>query len=928
MKEMKRWNAVAGLASLMLLLAVVPAEPQLAEDRSGLERLLRRAVNAANTENFAEALELYQQLEQSSDPWYAWAGTSGRVMVHRMAGEGDSARAVTQRIAVDRAELAGLMEIWDGDTAFLEGDFGRALGAYRQAADLHGRQVVDGNPIGVTALRQLSRAQLEKGDALTAAETERELLRSYPGFVDREHAVARILALEAMASGELPLKPLERLLHDGDCSPKHPCVLGRGAVRRDVPADALPLAGLGGLYFLNEPSIAETLKTEENMAFDTLAATSTATACTTPWAYSGFTKPMRTNTSTGYKFMETPDCCGGYHTGIDLNRGGYQEDCNDPFYNTADGCVRNVMSSTSDWGSATVASFYPPRTWTSQYGHAYEVYVSVGQAISKGALMGRVGDIGTGACHLHFEIREHDHTARNNATAYHNTPKKRVGDEYQNPLPFIKAHKGFQKIRWRDENHFTVIGDWTSVSGIGDEDDMKWAYTTPTDSKTTYARRDIIAPKSGSWELWAFIPYANRSSEKVPYTLRRRPDGKLMFKKVVKQKGRNDAWVKIGSAWLTADTKYRIKVATNTGESKKKVALDDFLLIKPSDTALPDLKVTGITFAPAPSDGVKTKVSAHISNVGWRVSGEFKVKWFLDNVLVASGTHESLVPGEASTSATRRFDWTPTLGKHTLQFVVDVDGEVTEANEINNSARVTVNVKNPPDLKVSGITFTSTPKVGVRTTAVADLANVGETPTGKFNVGWYLNGVQVGYGMHESLAPGEVSNGNVRLEWIPTPGKHKLRFVADVEGYVAESNESNNHKQIEVDAGADVDLVVSSITFSPSPKVGQTTTITAHLANVGSDGSAAFNCKWFQDGNEKGYFGHPSLPAGGSSSPSIEWTPTHVANFVWRFEADVDGHVAETNESNNFKEVTVYAACAPGDYCPEGVISAPPGGAK
>jgi subtilase family serine protease len=62
--------------------------------------------------------------------------------------------------------------------------------------------------------------------------------------------------------------------------------------------------------------------------------------------------------------------------------------------------------------------------------------------------------------------------------------------------------------------------------------------------------------------------------------------------------------------------------------------------------------------------------------------------------------------------------------------VADVNGQVSESNETNNSGRVTVTVELPPallaDLKVSGIGFTSTPTVGVPTTAVADLANVGQ----------------------------------------------------------------------------------------------------------------------------------------------------------------------------------------------------------
>jgi subtilase family serine protease len=50
----------------------------------------------------------------------------------------------------------------------------------------------------------------------------------------------------------------------------------------------------------------------------------------------------------------------------------------------------------------------------------------------------------------------------------------------------------------------------------------------------------------------------------------------------------------------------------------------------------------------------------------------------------------------------------------------------------------------------------------------------------------------VGYGGHTPLAPGEVSNGNVRFNWTPSAGTHTLRFAADVDGQVREDNESDN----------------------------------------------------------------------------------------------------------------------------------------
>jgi subtilase family serine protease len=209
---------------------------------------------------------------------------------------------------------------------------------------------------------------------------------------------------------------------------------------------------------------------------------------------------------------------------------------------------------------------------------------------------------------------------------------------------------------------------------------------------------------------------------------------------------------------------------------------------------LADLEVGRITFSSPPTVGAWTGVEARLANVGRAPSGSFKVRWWLDGQEHLTVTYANgLDPGQRTLDG---FNWTPTAGVHTLRFEADVDDQVPELNEGNNSATVTVRVL--ADLEVSGITFTSTPRVGVRTTAVARLANVGRASSGVFNVKWFLDGVQVGYGSHASLAPGEVSTGNVRFGWTPTPGRHRLRFQADVDNQVRELNERNNDATVTV----------------------------------------------------------------------------------------------------------------------------------
>lgn len=228
---------------------------------------------------------------------------------------------------------------------------------------------------------------------------------------------------------------------------------------------------------------------------------------------------------------------------------------------------------------------------------------------------------------------------------------------------------------------------------------------------------------------------------------------------------------------------------------------DEFDIVEvEGETSLPDLLASNITFTSPPSVGVRTNAVASLTNQGSSESGVFNVKWFLDDVQVGYGGHDSLGPGQIS-SGNVRFDWIPTAGQHTLRFEADVDGHVSEADESNNQTSVTVmpEVVPLPDLEANGISFTTRPRVGVRTMAVAQLQNRGSSASGDFNVKWFRNGTQVGYGGHATLVPGEISDGNVRFEWFPLlPGHYTLRFVADVDGHVGESDETNNEASVTV----------------------------------------------------------------------------------------------------------------------------------
>jgi hypothetical protein len=109
-----------------------------------------------------------------------------------------------------------------------------------------------------------------------------------------------------------------------------------------------------------------------------------------------------------------------------------------------------------------------------------------------------------------------------------------------------------------------------------------------------------------------------------------------------------------------------------------------------------------------------------------------------------------------------------------------------------------------PDLLVGNI---------VNTTNMADwyaghiirfdssIRNAGRSDTQKgFNIKWFVNGEQMGYGYHDAIAAGQtVGEGNSQFSFTPQkPGQYVVTFQVDSDNHVEESDEGNNEMNINV----------------------------------------------------------------------------------------------------------------------------------
>lgn len=215
-----------------------------------------------------------------------------------------------------------------------------------------------------------------------------------------------------------------------------------------------------------------------------------------------------------------------------------------------------------------------------------------------------------------------------------------------------------------------------------------------------------------------------------------------------------------------------------------------------------------------------------------------------------------------------------------------------------------------PDLQPTPINYANPLAVGKATLFDSGVKNTGQAPSSSFNVKWYVNGVQVGYGGHEGIASGAtVLNGNSSLLYtFPAPGTYTITFKVDCDNHITEVHESNNITSITVTLFP-VDLVPSQMSSSVSnPKTGQTVTFDSGVSNLGYANSGTFNVTWYindvpvASGGHESVAGNSFVPNGNSRFDYVFRTPgTYKVTFL----VDSWSQITEYREDNNAVEMYV-----------------------
>ncbi len=314
--------------------------------------------------------------------------------------------------------------------------------------------------------------------------------------------------------------------------------------------------------------------------------------------------------------------------------------------------------------------------------------------------------------------------------------------------------------------------------------------------------------------------------------------------------------------------------------------------------APPDLIIESITWLPEiPAKGDSVTFNVIVKNQGSGRSGSFHVALYIGSYQF-SDTVNSIEAG-ATDNAT--FIWSARAGSYTIKAIADSSDKVLESNETNNEKTVTLSTL--PDLIIETITWEPESfQKSDNVTFTVTIKNQGVSKAGSFRVHFYVDLSFKGYQDVEEIdADATVTKTFI---WIARTGSHSIKVIADEVNQVTESDETNNAKRIAIST-LPPDFIIETITWSPeSALMGDTVTFTVTIKNQGSGKSDYSYVTCYIDDNYLASDYVNPIDAGASANETFTWT-AEAGSHTIKAVADSENEVAESNETNNEKTVTL-----------------------
>lgn len=394
----------------------------------------------------------------------------------------------------------------------------------------------------------------------------------------------------------------------------------------------------------------------------------------------------------------------------------------------------------------------------------------------------------------------------------------------------------------------------------------------------------------------------NQYSGEFYYTITRVIDGKEYF---------IDSYFfdtsKKASTTLKPQTQYIVRLYCN-GELLASATItpngDTFTYTFVLDKA-PNLKITDFSAPATVSYPESIGISITVSNVGdlaTKTSTSLRVK--VDGTTIQTFSVPTLSAGG---SQSFYLTWTPSnYGSYTITAEVDPLDSITEKNENDNTATVSVTVY-AAELTITGVQFSSPVLYNGQNTATVTIQNAGNLQAQNVKVSLKANGVEVG---SATATIGTGTTANVQVVWTPqTTGSTNILIVVDPENSIAEPNEGNNELSTQVTVNY-VDLNITNIilpsgTIAPGKEYG----LDVYISNEGDYPSGTIQVI-LQDNEVVADSESVSISPGATAKVTLQWTPNGLGDHQLVISVNPGELVPELSYSNNeyIKVFTVKAA--------------------
>jgi len=356
--------------------------------------------------------------------------------------------------------------------------------------------------------------------------------------------------------------------------------------------------------------------------------------------------------------------------------------------------------------------------------------------------------------------------------------------------------------------------------------------------------------------------------------------------------------------------------------------------------AAPDLVVSALTAPSEGQQGTNVPVVETTKNQGDAASGSSTTRICLardaaltDQVVSRDLAHAALAAGASEQKGGPLLvpaDLTP--GTYYIGAIADVNGVVAESNENNNKKSQAIGIGLKPDLVVSSLTAPSAALQGESFPVTEETTNQGTATSGAFTTRVCLardaaltDQVTIKDLSHTTpLAPGGFSTrtGPLAIPGTLASGTYYVGAIADVNGQVTESDETNNKRSQQIKIGGTPDLVVSALSAPAVVMQGESFMVTETTKNQGTANAIASTTRLIlaRDAALTDLaapyvdVSHAALPQG-SSEPKTRPinVPAGLPSGLYYVGAiaDISALVEESDETNNRRSQQIVVGGIP-----------------